>query len=409
MQKDFKVPYFGIGSIWGEEELDVVKHTIFSSNTLSCGEQLELFEREFADYVGCKHALTVSSGTEALNFATYLVGLKSGDEVIVTPFSYQASISSLLTLPVKVKFCDIDTNTLCADPESIKTLITEKTKAIYLTHIGGFMADMEPILTLANEYGLIIVEDCAHAHGSLYRGKKAGSFGHIGCYSFQSSKNMTTLGEGGMITFNNDKWASVIRNIRGIEPDADFILRDGISFGGFKKPKYNINMHEKNAFTHECLAIHHPGTCSPMCEPAAAVGRVQLTKLEGFNERRREIAKKINDGLMDLPQIRIQKVPDHNVCNYHLFAFFINSGYGIGRDQLVSIIQEQGVEVVLRYFPLHLLPEWRYHGHEYGECPQTEHIWFHELVNLPIYPSLSDEQVEYMISTVRNAVIKLSI
>jgi perosamine synthetase len=403
MVREYIVPYTGIGSIFGEEEVQAFVDTLRTSQTLSCGPQRDHFEEEFANFIEVKYAFAVTNCTVALEFATYLIGLKPGDEVIATPLSYQATVQPLLTLPIKVRFCDIDPNSLSIDPGQISSLITPHTRAIFLTHYGGLMADMDPIMGLAFKHDLIVVEDCAHAHGSQYKGRFAGATGHIGCFSFQSMKNMSTLGEGGMLTFNNDKWAHAIRRIRGNEPDAEFVARSGIKFGHYPIPLRNLNRHDKNAYTHNCVILHHPGTNATMSEPCAAVGRVQLRKLNMFNERRRQIAKRLNSGLSEIPGIRVQIEPPSYKHVYHLYTVFVEPDSELDREALGAAIEDEGIEIHLRYFPIHLLPEWRYHGHQYGECPVMEKIWFEQLLNLPCYPSLTDDQVDYMIDAVTKA------
>ena len=396
----YKVPYIGVGSSWDEKEKDAVIKAMFDPNTLSEGPELAAFEEEFRAYIGSKYAFSVTNCTIALEMATYLVDLKEGDEVIATPFSYQASIQPLLVSPARIRFCDINPNTLCADPKSIEAIVTDRTKAIYITHYGGFMADMDAIMALAETRGIIVVEDCAHAPGSSIRGKKAGVTGHIGCFSFQSYKNMSTLGEGGIITFNNDKWAEIISRIRSIEPDAQFIENPNIRFGKYRLPNYPIFMHEKNAFTHDCTEIRHAGTNSTMNEAQAAAGRIQLSKLDEVNRRRAYIADTMDTVLNELPGIRTQYTPKEHQVSHHLYSFFLDPALGLDRDRIAYEIDQEGVEIVLRYFPLHLLPEWRFRGGKYGDCPVCENIWFEQLINLPIYPTMTEKQLQFMCTTV---------
>lgn len=401
----FFVPYAKKGSIFGEEEFQVVRDLLQNEETLSCGLQRELFERDFSDYLGVKHAFSLVSCTVALELATYLLGLKEHDEVIATPFTYQATVQPLLCKNVSVKFCDIDQNSLCADVNSIKMLITSKTKAVYITHYGGHMVDMVPLMKLAEENDIIVIEDCAHSLGSTYNKKQSGSMAHISCFSFHSLKNMCTLGEGGMIAFNNDDWAKIIHNVRGNEPDALLKPRN-VNFGPYSKQYYPFETHEKNAFTHECLGIFHSGTNANMGEIAAAVGRVQLKKLDGFNKKRNEIASYLNENLSKISELRIQKVPNHISHCYHLYTLFLVPDSGIDRNVFVEFLFKEGIEIILRYFPIHLFSEWRFKGGEYGQCPNTEHIWFNELINLPCYPTLTEIQLDYMISKILQGVEK---
>lgn len=401
----YKVPYSWRGSLYGEEEVSAVLDVIFNRDTFSCGPYREEFETKFAAYVGSRFALTLPSCTVALRMATYLLNLQPGDEVISTPLTYQASITDLLNYQCEVKFCDIDANSLGIDPQKLEALINPKTKAIFLTHYGGLMNDMVAIMKIAEKHNVIVVEDCAHAHGSSINGKISGATADIGCFSFQSLKNMTTLGEGGMITFNKENWKNTISTIRSVEPDAEFVERQNTYLGSFPMPSDSIYRHEKNAFTHDCRNLRYGGTNGTLSEPASAFGIAQLAKLDQFNEKRREIGHRLNKGLSDIPEIRLQFEPSGYKHIYHLYTFFVRPESNFDNSALAKALDDAGVEIVLRYFPLHLLPEWRSHGkgHGVGECPVAEDIWFRQLVNLPIYPSMTDEQVEFMIDAVRTS------
>jgi len=407
MKENYIVPYVDKGSIYDETEIVALRDILMRDTTLSCGPQRKMFEEEFAEFVNRKYAFTVTNCTTALEFATYLTGLQPGDEVITTPITYQATIQSLLTMPIKVNFCDIDENTLGVNVAHLKTLISSRTKAIYVTHYGGLIGDMDSVTDIATQHNIVVIEDCAHAIGSEYMGRKAGSIGHIGCFSFQSLKNMSTLGEGGMLTFNSDQYAAVISRIRANEPDARFVPLARSPFGDHQKPHDGVVRHEKNAYTHDCVAILHPGTNATLSEPAAVVGRIQLKKLADFNNRRRKIAMQLDAGLSGIRGIRLQKVPSYCTHTYHLYTFFVDPDCHLERNEVITALDAEGIEIVLRYFPIHLLPEWRYHGHKLDECPIAENIWFNELVNLPCYPTLTTEQVDFMIDKVKQVLGKL--
>lgn len=395
----FFVPYLKIGPTFDNSEIDAIQNVLQNGETLACGIEREAFENEFASYIGVKYAFSLTNCTVALEFATYLVGLEEEDEVVATPFSYQATVQPLLDKNVILKFCDIDPNTLCADVPSIENLITPKTKAVFVTHYGGHSVDMEPLMKLANKHGFTVVEDCAHSLGTVYKKRKSGATAHISCFSFHSMKNISTLGEGGMIAFNDDKWSKILGNIRGNEPDAVFASRN-VTFGPYSIEPYEFFTHEKNAYTEDCLKLMHPGTNANLSEVCSAVGRVQLKKLDGFNKIRQNIAANFDDKLSQIEEFRIQKVPEHISHCYHLYTAFLRPEFGINRDSLAEYLNTNGVEIVQRYFPLHLLPEWRMKGGYYGQCPKTEHIWFKELLNLPIYPTLSEKQIEFTIEKI---------
>ncbi|MEX5634496.1 DegT/DnrJ/EryC1/StrS family aminotransferase [Parafrankia sp. FMc2] len=383
----------------GTEEAEAVARVLNSGSPLSSGRYREAFERRFSELVGTRHALSVTSGTVALELAISLLDLWPGDEVIATPQTYKATVQPLLRHPVTVRFCDIDPVTLNADPDSIATLITPRTKAILLVHFGGVTADMNKIMKIARGAGVLVVEDCAHALGGSYFGASPGSLADIGCFSFHSSKNITTLGEGGMVTLNRDDWAERLDLMRSNESDSIYAPAPR-TLGG-QAAAHTWMLHPGNAFSHDCTQIRHPGTNAIMSEPAAAVGLVQLDRLTDLINRRQEIAGRISATLAPFPFVRAVPEQPGVVNAHHLYTFFLDPGSGITRDALVGRLEQLGIEMRLRYFPLHLLPEWRAQGHHPGECPVTERMWFDQQVNLPCQPVLSEEQISYLLRALR--------
>lgn len=394
----YVVPYLPRGSTYGSAEIEAVTRLLQSGERLSCGPQREAFEAEFADHVGIEHAISLTNATIALEFATYLLDLRPGDEVIAATQTYQANVAPLLNLPVQVRFCDIDPNSLTISPDAFADLVTDRTRAVYLVHHGGMPADLEPILKTADAYGITVVEDCAHALGTRYHGTVPGR-AHLGCWSFQSYKNISTLGEGGMLTVSNPRWAAIARRIRAIEPDADFRPREERSIGIHAEPADDVERHAKNAYREDCVTLRHPGTNSTLSEPAAAVGRVQLRRLDEFVGRRREIAQILDSALGEIAGIRLQTRGPGIVSSHHLYTCFLEEDTGIDRDELIRRLDARGIQIQLRYFPIHLLPEWRWRGHGLGECPVAERVWFRQQINLPIYPQLTGSQIDYLVET----------
>lgn len=403
----YRVRYSGRGSTLGKDSLEAVARTL-RQDTLAYGPKRQEFERAFAAYVGTKYALTTNSCTTALYLAADVLGLGSEDEVITTPQTFWATIRPLQARGVRLRFADIDSNSLNIAPDTIEPLVTANTRAIFLVHMGGLPADMNPIMAIAERHGLYVVEDCAHATGATYEGRRVGGLGHVGCFSFHSVKNMSTLGEGGMITFNSDAWADRIRPLRSIGAFYKKIRRAAPTFGPYSKPHYQYGDHSGGAYDVDCDGPVAVGSNYRMSEPAAAVGLVQLRHLDSFNERRRDIASRLNEGLRGLEGVRVQEVPAGYSHAHHLFVFFYQPkwrGSNIEKDELIRILHtDEGIEVVNRYFPLHLLPELRALGHNFGDCRVAERVWFEEHVNLPIYPELTDSQVQIMIDSVKRAI-----
>lgn len=403
--RSYRVPYSSVGSVFGRAEIDAIEAVLMSGASLAGGEVRAKFERRCAALLGVRHAFSMPSCTMALDLAVHLLDLEPGAEVIATTQTYQSTLMPLLARDdVIVRFCDVDPGGLNADPASIESLVTDRTAAVLVVHHGGLMADMDEIMRVARRCGATVVEDCAHAIGSASHGRAAGSTGDLGCFSFQATKNISTLGQGGMIVCSDDRLAERIDRLRDYEPDGRFVPATGIDFGPWGAPASGVPGHEKNAFTHECREIRHGGVNGVLSEPAAAVGLVQLDRLDELLVRRAAIAAVFDQGLAGIDGLRVQFYGPHLRHAHHLYTFFVEPGSGIDRDELVGEIDRNGVEIVLRYFPLHLLPEWRFRGHGIGECPNAERVWFTEQVNLPCYPMMSDSDAELVVEVVRAAV-----
>jgi perosamine synthetase len=391
-------PTATIGSVFDHRELAVLGTLLGGGEPLSQGRWRDRFEAAFRDLIGVRHALTVTSGTVALEIAIGLLDLRPGDEVIATPQTFQATVHALLRTSAVVRFCDVDENSLNIDLDQLRALVTERTRAILLVHYGGLPAPMHEIMAIARPRGITVIEDCAHALGARYAGRRPGSLADIGCFSFHSSKTITTLGEGGMITFDRDDWAERVERVRGNDCDADY--QDAPN----RFVEVPRALYPGRAHTHDVLTIRNSGTNATMSEPAAAVGLVQLEKLPALHARRRHIAALLDEHLRANPAFRTQLVPPDVVHGQHLYTCFVEPDSGLDRDRLVRALQDLGVPIWLRYFPLHLLPEWRSRGHRLGECPTAERVWFASQLNLPCHPGLTDAEAEKMITLLDEAV-----
>jgi perosamine synthetase len=403
----YRVPYSGQGSIMGLEEAEAVIRAL-QQDTLAYGPIRDEFEAAFARYTGVKYAFSTTSCTTALHLSVQLLGLGPDDEVIVTPQTFWATVRGLQAAGVQLRFADIDPNSLNIDAATIESKITPRTKAIYLVHLGGLMADMDAIMDIAHRRGLYVVEDCAHAPGAEYKGRKAGSIGDIGCFSFHSLKNMSTLGEGGMITFNRDEWAGMVRPLTSIGALYSRRPRPEERIGPYLKPSHVYVDHAAGAYSYDAEGPVRVGNNYRMGEVAAAVGLVQLRKLDAFNEMRRQIGHRLDEGLEKVEGIRVQRESAGCRHIYHLYVLFyqpVRAGSNAEKEELIRILDaEEGICIQNRYFPIHLLPEVRAQGHNFGECPVAERVWFEQHVNLPIFPALKPDQVEYMIEAVTRAV-----
>ncbi|MBD3226855.1 MAG: aminotransferase class I/II-fold pyridoxal phosphate-dependent enzyme [Candidatus Lokiarchaeota archaeon] len=376
----------------GEEEIEAVIKVLKSKRlTLISGNRVSEFEKKFASYIGVKYAVAVNSGTAALHTCLASLDLGPGDEVIIPPFTFIATASSVLHQNAIPIFADIDPDTYCINPEAVKSAITENTKAIIPVHLFGHPANMDPLMEIAEKNELYIIEDACQAHGALYKGKKVGSIGQLGCFSFFESKNMM-CGEGGMITTNNQELAEKCRLIRHHgEPSWYKYVRLG----------YNYRM----------------------TEIQAALGMVQLNKLDLMNERRIKYAKYYNKNLRDILGIKIPYAADNVKHVYHLYAPLIApQEIGITKDRFLAKLNEMGTVTKLIYpEPLYKSPLFqRPMGYGPEKCPFTCPYYNKEIsyeINLPVvedicnrviglsnFPSLEMETIEKIINLIKNVI-----
>jgi len=311
-----------------EEEAEAVKQTILSNKVnYWTGQECREFEKEFAVWAGTKYAIALSNGTLALDVALKALGVCVGHDVIVTPRTFLASASTVVTAGANPIFADVDLNSQNITAESIQKVLTPNTKAVIVVHLAGMPADMDPIMALAEKHGFFVIEDCAQAHGAKYKGRSVGSIGHIGAWSFCQDKIMTTGGEGGMVT-TNDKtlWSRM------------WSFKDhGKSFEAVYERKHPPGFR----WVHESF-----GTNWRMLEVQAVIGRIQLRRMEQWTKRRQENAAKLDVIAAKYPLLRLVKVaPDCEHAEYKHY-FFVNHemlARGWSRDRLIDEINALGV------------------------------------------------------------------
>jgi perosamine synthetase len=404
----WKVPYSGISNRLGLEEAEALLR-VLQQDVLSKGPTARQFEEQFSRKIGAKHALAVNSCTTALYLSAQILGLKEGDEVITTPQTFWVTTWPMLARRCRIRFADIDPDSLNIDPANIEPLVTEKTRAIYVVHHGGQAVDMDPVLQIARKYGLRVVEDCAHAPGARYKGRYTGTLGDVGCFSFHSLKNMTT-GEGGMLVTNDEALFEFAEPLGTIHMYGRMVERADKRIGPYAEPAYYKDWHAKQAYNMDYVdGKFEVGNNYRMSELQAAVGLAQLGKLDRLNERRREIGHRLNAGLGEIPGITPQSEQPYAYHIYHLYTFFYDAQtVGASKDDFIRYLeQEEGIQIAVRYFPVHLLAEFRALGYRYGDCPVAERTYFEHQIQLPIYDHLTDEQIEHMIGGVRRAVERL--
>jgi perosamine synthetase len=356
--------------VLGEKELEAVKE-VFESGMLVQGKKVKQFEEKFADYTGVEHAVAVTNGTVALDVALKALNVGPGDEVITPAFSFIASSNCILFQNAKPVFADIDPRTFNIDPSDAAEKITAKTKAIIPVHMFGQPAKMDALKEIAEDNGIALVEDAAQAHGAEYKGQKAGSMGDMGCFSFYATKNMT-VGEGGMITMNNMELASSARLLR--------------SHG------------ESRKYHHDVLGYNYR-----MTEFCAAVGSVQLQKLDEFNAKRRENAQLLTNGISKFAGLTVPYVEKDVKHIFHQYVVKVKEEYPRGRDELAGLLKERGIGVAVHYpIPMYKQPLYLKLGYGDTKCPNAEEAC-RRVLSLPVHPMVDREDIEYILDVLKDA------
>lgn len=365
---DIKVPI--AKPIIGEEEIKNVVE-VLKSGMIAQGPKVAEFEKQFAEWVGAKYGIATNSGTSSLHVALLSCGIGKGDEVITTPFTFIATGNSIVYTGATPVFADIDLKTYNINPESIESLITEKTKAIMPVQLYGQSAEMDKIRKIAKDYDLLVIEDAAQAHGAKFHDEKVGSMGDMACFSFYPTKNMTTS-EGGMITTDNEELAEKAKMFRA----------HGASV------RYN---HDEIGYNFR------------MTDISAAIGLAQLKTIDEFNKKRIENANYLNEGLKDVEGIITPYSPDYMKHVYHQYTIRVDKG---NRDDWVELISQNGVGTGIHYpIPLYNQPIYKSLGFK-GNCPNAE-LAADNVISLPVHPSLNEEDLDLVIEAVSEASKKL--
>lgn len=311
-----------------QQEADAVSRVLLSNKVnYWTGQECREFEKEFAVWADSEYAVAVSNGTLALDLALKALNVGEGDEVIVTPRTFLASVSSVVTAGATPVFSDVDLNSQNIEASTIEAVITPKTKAVIVVHLAGMPADMDPIMALAEKHGFYVIEDCAQAHGAKYKGRSVGSIGHIGAWSFCQDKIMTTGGEGGMVTTNDKALWSAMWSYKD----------HGKSFDAI----YNKQHPPGFRWLHENF-----GTNWRMTEMQAVIGRIQLQRMAEWTAKRQAYAALIDEAVADLDVVRRVKVPSdvlHAEYKHYLFVEQECLAEGWTRDRIVETIAERGI------------------------------------------------------------------
>jgi len=368
-----------------EEEIVAVSE-VLRSNKVNywTGEESRVFEREFAQYLGCQHAIALANGTLAMDLALCTLGISAGDEVIVTPRSFIASASCIVNAGAIPVFADVDRDSQNITAETIEQVLTPRTRAIVCVHLAGWPCEMQPIMELAKNHGLYVIEDCAQAHGARYQGRAVGTIGDMGAWSFCQDKIITTGGEGGMLTLNNEDWWR-----------SAWAYKD---HGKSWEAIYEIQHPPGFRWLHKSF-----GTNWRITEIQSVLGRIQLRRLDEWKKRRQWLASQIDQVVRQYPCIRVPVIPEHIDHAKYKHYIFIEPKYlhaGITRDGIIEQLNQRGVpcyqgscsEIYLEkafdnttYRPQKSLPIAQ-------ELGQTSLMFL-------VHPTIIDEQMEFVCVT----------
>ena len=365
--KKMKIPFVGLQAQHQQlkqEILSLINNCLDNASFIG-GEQVERFEEEFAKFCQAPYCVGVSSGTDALRFSLIAAGVGQGDEVITVPNTFIATTEAISQVGAKPVFVDINSATYNIDVNQIESVVTSRTKAIIPVHLYGQSADMDPILEIAERHNLIVIEDACQAHGALYKGKRVGSLGIAGCFSFYPGKNLGACGEAGAVITKDEKIASIIKMLR--------------NHGQIKKYYHKIE-----GYNGRLDAIQ------------AGILRIKLKRLEDWNKKRRQVARWYNDLLSGIPQVKTPYEASFSKSVYHLYVIVAKR-----RDDLMQFLASKGVDAGLHYpLPLHLQSAYAHLGYKEGDFPISEKV-SKKLLSLPIFPEITWDQVNYVSNCIK--------
>ena len=361
-----------------EEDIQEVLETL-KSDYLTTGPKINAFEDKLKEAVGAKYAVAVANGTAALHAACFAAGIGEEDEVITTPMTFAASANCALYMGAKPIFADIDPHTYNIDPKDIQNKITSRTKAIIPVHFTGQPCDMDPILKLARDNGLAVIEDGAHALGAEYKGRKIGSIGDMTTFSFHPVKHITT-GEGGAVTTNSEALYNKLMMFRthGITRDSKQLLKN-------EGPWY--------------YEQHFLGYNYRMTDIQAALGVKQLEKLPLFLQKRRAYVEKYNKAFSNIDELILPHRLDAAKSSWHLYIIQLKlDKLNMGRRDVFEALRQKNIGVNVHYIPVYDHPYYRKLGYKQGQCPNAEKLYA-GIITLPLFPKMKEEEADYVIES----------
>ena len=355
---------------------------VLKSDFLTCGPEITKLEDRLCQLTGAKHAVLASNGTAALHMACQAAGIKEGDEVITTPITFAASANCALYCGAKPVFADINARTYNIDPHKVREQITERTKAVVAVDFTGQAAELEPLLELCHRDGIVLIEDGAHSIGTLYKGRPVGSISDMTTFSFHPVKTVTG-GEGGAVLTNDDALYTKLKLYQTQGITREEALLQHPSHGGWYYEQVALGMNYR------------------MTDMQAALINSQLDKLEYFIRRRKEIVERYNEAFRELPEIVVQEEIPESDTTRHLYILRIRpERLKIGRKAFFEAMAAENIFCNVHYIPVYWHPYYEKLGYEKGICPEAEKL-YEEMLSLPLYYAMSDEDVEDVIMAVR--------
>lgn len=349
----------------GEEEVEAVTR-VLRTGMLAQGSEVAAFGKKFADFCDVRHAIAVNSGTAALHAAVACSDIGPGDQVIVPTFSFFATASCVSICGAEPVFVDVDPTTFNINPECVAEAITQKTRAVIGVHLFGQPFDINPISEICEDHNLALIEDAAQSHGALYHNKRVGGFGKAGCFSFYPTKNMTT-GEGGMITTDDDEYAATIRRF--------------------------INHGQSEKYQHMMIGYNYR-----MTDIGGAIGRAQLQKLPGFNEKRIANATYLNSHIHLQGVVTPTTLPGTNPV-YHQYVIRVTAECALNRDELIRYLHDHGIGAAIHYpIPIHRQPVYLDSKMSFS-CPVAEQLCG-EVLSIPVHPNITEPMLETICETI---------
>jgi dTDP-4-amino-4,6-dideoxygalactose transaminase len=383
--------FIRFGSEYGPEEEAAILE-VLRKNAPTSDKACIQFEQDFAAYCGTRYARCVSNGTAALFLSMVGIGIEPGDRVITTPLTWIATAAAPATLGAEIDFVDVDPETYNLNPNLIEEKITPRTKAIIPVHLYGQCCDMDPIREIAEKHGLAVVEDACHTVGGEYKGRKAGSFGTTGCFSFHEQKNMSTLGEGGMVVTDDP---AIFERVALYRSHCTRVYGESTKYCSLDETRFPMG---KQFWRQD---FDDTGYNFRMTDIQAAVGIIQLKKLDTLNRKRIDHAAYLTEGLKDVPGLTLPKVLPGAKHVYHLYPVMLDpKSFGMNKEDFIyAMLNDRGVKVGMHYIPLSWTTAFKKRGYDRGMFPVSDRVG-ENLVTLPINPRQTKEALDYLIESV---------